>query len=407
MATLKERYQKALDDAKALNIEVSTKAETEKRLLSDDEKKGLDESITLVKGLKQQIDGQAALDEFEDAPGTETDDDEAKAAKAGKPSDKGEAKSLGEQFTESAEFKAALAGGGANAIKRMAAVELKTTLTEGSGSGGKLIQPQVLPGIQELLFKRLTVADLIPSGQADGNTIRYLKETTFTNSAATVAEGGTKPESALVFDLVDEPVQKIAHWLPVSDEMLEDVSAIRSFIDARLALGVQLTEEDQLLNGSGTPPDLTGILNRSSLATTQARGSDSNVDAILKQIVNIQSTAFLDPDAVVINPANMQTIWLSKDANGMYYAGGPFATPSVYTIWGRRAVVTPSIAANTALVGAFRQAAQVFRKGGIQIAATNSHASFFTSNLTAIRAEERLALAVYRPGGFGKVTGLS
>lgn len=55
------------------------------------------------------------------------------------------------------------------------------------------------------------------------------------------------------------------------------------------------------------------------------------------------------------------------------------------------------------LVGAFKTAAQVFRKGGVSVEASNSHASYFTTNLVAIRAEERLALAVYRPAAFATV----
>jgi hypothetical protein len=69
--------------------------------------------------------------------------------------------------------------------------------------------------------------------------------------------------------------------------------------------------------------------------------------------------------------------------------------------------VTPAIVANTALVGAFKTAAQVFRKGGIRVEASNSHQDYFIKNLVAIRAEERLALAVYRPQAIGKVTGLT
>jgi HK97 family phage major capsid protein len=112
------------------------------------------------------------------------------------------------------------------------------------------------------------------------------------------------------------------------------------------------------------------------------------------------------PDGVVINPANWQTIQLMKDANGQYYGSGPFAPAVQATIWGLPAVKTPTIAAGTALVGAFQSSAQVFRKGGIRVEASNSHNDFFQKNLVALRAEERLALAVYRPAAFGTVTGL-
>ena len=40
------------------------------------------------------------------------------------------------------------------------------------------------------------------------------------------------------------------------------------------------------------------------------------------------------------------------------------------------------------------------RKGGLRVEASNSHSTFFQENKVAIRAEERLALAVYRPAAF-------
>ena len=59
------------------------------------------------------------------------------------------------------------------------------------------------------------------------------------------------------------------------------------------------------------------------------------------------------------------------------------------------------------LVRAFHAPAQVFRKGGIRVDATNSHLDYFTKNLVAIRAELREALIVPRPQCFGEVTGLN
>lgn len=72
-------------------------------------------------------------------------------------------------------------------------------------------------------------------------------------------------------------------------------------------------------------------------------------------------------------------------------------------LWGLRTVVTPSIAQGTALVGAFSQAATVYRKGGVRVESTNSHSDDFTHNLNTVRVEERIGLAVPVPSGFAKV----
>lgn len=103
-----------------------------------------------------------------------------------------------------------------------------------------------------------------------------------------------------------------------------------------------------------------------------------------------------------------QNLRLSKTATEeQYYGPGPFAPDNVERIWGLQVRVTPMIAEGTALVGAFRPHAQVFRKGGIRVVASTEHDTYFTENKVAILAEERLTLAVYRPLAFCKVTGLA
>jgi len=331
-------------------------------------------------------------------------------------------RTIGQQFTQDANVQEWLKQGGHRRSGSWSSpavdcadpfLDLRaTTLTEDPASAGKLLVPQYLPGIQPLLFKKLTIAMLMASGTATSNAIIYMIETTFTNAATPVAEGTTKPESALVFDQRTDPVQKLAHWLPVTEELLEDVPAISSYIDARLRLGVELTEEDQLLNGNGTPPNIMGVMNRSGLATAVARNAgatppETNAEAMLRQVTAIATTAFIYPDGMVMNPTNWFSTVTMKDTQGHYFGFGPFQTVPTNTLWGLPVAVTPSIAVGTGLVGAFGTMSQVFRKGGIRVEATNSHQDFFIKNLVAIRAEERLALAVFRPGAFGKVTGLS
>ncbi len=338
------------------------------------------------------------------------------------------AKSLGEQFVRSAGYESTIKGGisksGSSGRWSTGAIELKTALTEGTagtpgpGYNPATINPTVVPGITNILFQPLTVANLFPSGSTDSPLLRYLVETAVTNAAATVAELGLKPESAIAFSKVDETLKKIATFLPVSEEMLEDFQQIQSYLNARLALFVRIQEEVQLLRGDGTGTNLVGILNRAGLAPTIVKGAnaggtygspstDNDMDAIYRQITQIRVTSFLEPETIVIDPAGWMSIQLSKTSQGVYYAGGPFmGLGSNPNLWGKPVVPTTAMPSGTALVGAFEQASQVFRKGGLTVEASNSHADFFQRNEIAIRAEERLLLAVYRPGAFGTVTSL-
>lgn len=326
--------------------------------------------------------------------------------------------SVGTQFTESAGYKE-LVGRGLSGRFSSGPIEVAATLTEDTSSGGDLLVPQYQPGILPILFRRLTVADLMPNSSTNAASVTYFEEATATNAADTVSEGSAKPESTLAFNQVNEPVRKIATILPVTDEMLEDVQQIRGYIDNRLRLFVQLAEEAQLLSGSGDAPDISGILDRSGVQT-QAVGSETyfkDAIAIFKAMTkvraNISNGAGLEPDGLVIHPNDWQDVRLESDANGQFSGGGPFTgqygngqvAESPY--WGLRVVVTPAITEGTALVGAFASAAQVFRRSGLTVEATNSHDDWFAYNKTAIRAEERLALAVYRPAAFCTVTGVA
>jgi HK97 family phage major capsid protein len=332
-------------------------------------------------------------------------------------------KSVGEQFVESEGYKSLIervkSGNGLQQGASTGKIELKAgTLLEGGQGAGLIPVPQVVGGVTETLFERLTVADILPSGQTNTNSLRYVVEGTATSGAAAVAEGDAKPASDLALSTVDEPVQKIATILTVSDEMLEDAQAVQTYINSRLSLFVRIEEEAQLLSGNGTPPNISGLLDR-AINTYAAGTVDDNAVAIFKALNGTRGSSFLEPTAIVMNPANWQATRLLQDTNGQFYGGGPFTgpyggpqgpVPATYpaanALWGMRVVVTSAIGAGTAVLGAFDQAAQVFRRGGLTVEATNAHSDYFVKNLVAIRAEMREALAVFRPAAFTQVTGL-
>lgn len=259
------------------------------------------------------------------------------------------------------------------------------------------------PAIVNSAVDETTVGDLMLQGTTDNNTLTYIEETTFTNAAATVAEGGTKPESAWAGTERTDNVRKIATWIPVTDELLSDVAGFRSYIEGRLRFMVEREEEDQLLNGDGTAPNISGILDRS----IQTVGSTNDIDAFYAAITEVRVDGQAEPTAAVVHPYSWQKIRLTKDSTGQYLGPGPFSNDPGERLWGLPVRVTPLIAEGTALVGAFRPYAQIFRREGITVTASTEHASYFIENKIAILAEERLALAVYRPAAFCSITGLA
>lgn len=261
-------------------------------------------------------------------------------------------------------------------------------------------QPQLIPSAQN----RIMVSDLMAAGTTDSNTVTYYEETTFTNAAVETAENVAKPESTLDFTERTDTVRKIATWIPISDEALNDNRQLRSYVEGRLIYMVRQREEGQLITGNGTPPNIQGILNRSGIQT-QAKGSDPVPDAFFKAFIKVQVTGDADPDGFVIHPNDWADVRLLRTIDGIYIWGNPSEDAAV-RMWGYPGRVTTGITEGTGLTGAFRTFAQVFRREGLRVEASTEHASYFIENKVALLAETRLALAVYRPAAFCSVTGI-
>jgi HK97 family phage major capsid protein len=277
---------------------------------------------------------------------------------------------------------------------------IKTLLTSADLTPANVRLPDITGYATE---GRTTVGDLLLPGTTSGQLIEYYEETTFTNSAAEVTEGSVKPESALAFTLRQDNVRKIGTWIPVTDEMLADVPFFESYLRQRLGFMVKQREEQQLINGNGTAPNIRGILNRTGIQVVTGYAM-STIDSIFAAMTEVRVDAFSEPNAMVVHPRDWFDIRTSKDTTGNYLLG-PATSEGDEIVWGLRIVQTTAIPQNTGLVGDFRQG-QVFRRSGIDITISSEHSDYFIYNKLAVLAEERLALAVYRPAAFCKVEAL-
>lgn len=384
------------------------KAKSENRPLNDEERTKVRTHIKTSEELTARIKEAEEDTKLRERLGTALKDDVP-------PDDGGGVRrkftSIGEAFVKSDAYLDAMAAVKSGSRYTTKAVDTGLDLKALTTVTPRIGAVQEMP-LLPLQSNRLVIADLLGSGTMSGSVLSYLRETVRTNAAAAVAESGEKPASDLALDRVEHGISKIATVLDVPDEFLEDMEAARSYIDSRLTLFIQQEEEDQLLNGSGTAPNMRGILNTSGIQTeVAAAGGADNFAALYRAITKVRTVALLEPDGMVINPTDYQSLRLRQDANNQFYGGGPFngaygTSGGVNDpgVWGLRTVVSPAVAAGTALVAAWQASAMVFRKGGITVDATNSDAEKFRSNITTIRAEERVGLAVLRPAGFVRVT---
>lgn len=310
-------------------------------------------------------------------------------------------KSLGDMFVESDAYK------NRRGVKDLKVelndfdfLEAKTLMETGAGFAPQSIRTG---RVVEYAHRRPVVADLIPQSPTDQAAIVYMEETTFTNNAATRAEGGQAGESALAYTERTKSVREIAHFLPVTEIQIEDVNQVRSLLDNRLPMMLDLAEEAQLISGDDVAPNLGGFL--TVVTQAQALGGDPVPDAVYKGMTKVRATGFAEPSAAIFHPNDWQTIRLLRTTDGIYIWGNP-SEAGPERIWGLPIVVTTAMTENTALLGDFQLYSEIFRRRGTTIKVSDSHSDYFIKGKLAIRADKRLALAIYRATAFCKITGI-
>lgn len=276
-----------------------------------------------------------------------------------------------------------------------------TTSTVGTAGPQAMRVPLIEPQLRELRIR-----DLIPSTPTQQVVIEYPKENVFTNAASPQVEGSDKAEAALTFTLGTATVRTIAHWIPATRQILDDMDMLMSYIQKRLRYGLKLVEENEILSGSGSGVHLNGLITQATAYDSAGRNvaNDTQIDK-LSHMMTQARVAEYPVDGVVLHPNDWEKVRLIKDEDGgttnkgNYVFGDP-GSQQVPRLWGAPIVVTTAISAGFALVGAFSLGAEIFDRQEATIDISTEHSDYFTKNLVAIRAEERLALAVYRPGAF-------
>lgn len=285
------------------------------------------------------------------------------------------------------------------------AIEAKLITGLAATSAGAVVRPDRQAGVQgvEVLRRPLNIRDLITVLPTASDSIEYVQMVSQVNNAAPVAEAtattgasGTKPESTFALARVTDTIKTIAHWVAVTTRALADAPQIRAIIDQFLLYGLAEELEDQIVAGSGTGENFTGILNQSGIQL-QAFTTDATT-TMLHAKTKVRTVGRDVAQAYILNPLDAEALELVRvdGATGVYVFGGPAAQNDQLRVWRLPVVENEAVPVGTGLVGNFRRVV-LYDRQQASIQASNSHADFFIRNLVAVLAELRAGLGNWQP----------
>jgi HK97 family phage major capsid protein len=303
--------------------------------------------------------------------------------------------------------------GGIDALQQKTTLLSSTVTTGGEALSTTGVLPisrsqTIMPGARRRVFMRdlLTVT---PLGSAVAD---YVGVETDVAEASPQADGGDKLENALKLISRSATARTISTYLPVSRQMLSDLSQLQGFIEGSLRYSVLRKEQDQILIGSNTGQQLNGM-------ATQAQAFDTSLlvsadgweyaDCIGRAAQQIDEDEESQANFCVMHPTRYWATRLQKHtASGAttsgLYVHDPFSSGDEFRLFGLRVLSSKAVSLNQFIVGsADPDVVELLDRDELTIEIAYSHSDYFSKNLAAIRAEERVALLVYKPSSF--VTG--
>jgi HK97 family phage major capsid protein len=262
---------------------------------------------------------------------------------------------------------------------------------------------QMLPGILPAAPRKLHIRSLLPTGVMSTSAVHYLQETGSEGSVNSWADNsGTKPQ--IDFDLTEEvaPSEFIAGYLRITRKALDDISAMRSYLQSRLLESYLDAEDNQLLNGNGISPNLGGLITNAE-AYTGFR--TIQVEKIIDSVAQIESNNH-SANGILLSPEQYYALLLNRSTTNEYTLPG---LGTVTQLNGQMFISGIPVFRSTAmtdskyLVGDWAKGAQLFVRENPIVRFFEEDGTNVRENKITVRVEGRVALPIYYTDAF--VTG--
>ena len=309
-------------------------------------------------------------------------------------------------LSKSESFKAMKDGSRANASLEIKADVLISSDFSGANSARDATGVMRVDGIKRDPSNITNMMGIIPVGNTDSNVIRFVKESAYTNNAANTAEGAAPTDSEFELTAEDAVVQKTTAIMTISQEMLDDTPGLSSYLSQRLPGKINTVIDDQLIGGSGTSPNLLGLLNG---GTVFAAGGFANAIESAQELdvlyvaMNQLAVANFAANGIVLNPTDFHKIALLKDTTNEYLRGNSLiSADGFFRINGVPVYMNNKLSAGNFIVGDFSQGSQVWQREGLRVDFGYENDDNFSKYLVSVRGIARIAHSVYLPNAYSR-----
>lgn len=293
-------------------------------------------------------------------------------------------------------------------------IDLKAVGNMGSSTnltGSYFVAPDVVPGVIMQPFNQTHMRNVLNTGNTNSNTIRYIRDNGGEGGPAMTAEAGTKPQMDRDLAILDAPVRKLATYLRVPEEMIEDIPFLSSFLTNVGTEELLAIEDAQILYGDGTGQNLSGLGTAGNFTAFAADAGGAVASGVVASPNNYDVLRYADkqmrvlkrtPSVALVSPVDYVKMVSTKDSTGNYIlsGGGNGLVPTVNGF--------PVVQMNQVTAGDFfvidKNAAQIFFRSSISVRFYEQDQDNAIKNLVTIVIEERLALPIYYITGIIKGT---
>lgn len=271
------------------------------------------------------------------------------------------------------------------------------TMTFSGNTTGQVVDNTYVPGIFGPARRNNRIRQFLAQGTMNGDRVPFLKGTAATSGAAVVAEAASKPETTKNVAVQYADATKIAHHIRISEELLNDVAAMSTFLTQQGVEDLYDIEDQQLLYGNGSN-QIDGLTNGSSVLTAAdtnlsvAAASKNDIHPFLAVLQALATKEYMG-DLFLLNPVDYYNTIAAVDGDKQFLNRLGFnVNGGLLSIAGVPTGVTTAIVSGNIFGANIRKAATMYQREGLSVRFFDQDQDNAIKNLVTVVIEERIAL---------------